>query len=350
MALKPSPVVTITERLRCTIFELEEFMRVGGRAQSQEGEGTDSQTNSSYTGNNCELEQARCFAENAGKSSPSRSLWVSRVRQARQAPQAPQASHAPVAPPAPPVPAPPPALPEQFQFFGGLLPDSFTALHPLIYSQNIKGDTCPRGYWRLFKIHRLKKDGPGSYYPFVFSDIMGLEPGTSEGVHTDDIISILEGHVRNGYTFNPVCPLDKKKQYYNSNPGLKDKVHCLVSVLPADKISIISDEVIVKMKTVRERARNLDIPQVVIMPMVDTACPLVHEDLKKIYTSKKIKEKMQECSNRLGVPMNCIFPVKNYNEEVTNDLHLDVLILMALTNIIMFANDYVEEQIFADNE
>ncbi|XP_036413173.1 interferon-induced protein 44-like [Colossoma macropomum] len=207
-----------------------------------------------------------------------------------------------------------------------------------------------KSFTSKFKIHRLKKDGPGSYYPFVFSDIMGLEPGSSEGVHTDDIISILEGRVRNGYIFNPVCPLDKEHPKYNSNPSLKDKVHCLVSVLPADKISMMTDEVIKKMKIVREKARNLDIPQVVIMPLVDSACPLVQECLNKIYTSKKIKEKMQECSNRLGVPMNCIFPVKNYSEEVTNNLYMDILILMAITDIIMFANDYVEEQIYADTE
>ncbi|XP_036413175.1 interferon-induced protein 44-like [Colossoma macropomum] len=207
-----------------------------------------------------------------------------------------------------------------------------------------------KSFTTKFKIHRLKKDGPGSYYPFVFSDIMGLEQGHSEGVHTDDIISILEGHVRNGYIFNPVCPLAKDNPNYNSNPSLKHRVHCLVSVVPADKISLASDEVIQKMRTVREKARNLDIPQVVIMSMVDKACPLVQEDLKKIYTSKKIKEKMQECSDKLGVPMNCIFPVKNYHEEVTNDLQLDVLILMAMTNIIMFANDFVEEQICIDIE
>ncbi|XP_036413750.1 interferon-induced protein 44-like [Colossoma macropomum] len=207
-----------------------------------------------------------------------------------------------------------------------------------------------KSFTTKFKIYRLKKDGPGSYYPFVFSDIMGLEPGSSEGVHTDDIISILEGRVRNGYIFNPVCPLDKEHPKYNRNPSLKDKVHCLVSVLPADKISMMTDEVMKKMKIVREKARNLDIPQVVIMPMVDQACPLVKEDVKKIYTSKKIKEKMKECSDRLGVPMNCIFPVKNYNEEVKNNFHLDILILMAMTDIIMFANDYVEDQVFADND
>ncbi|KAI4891317.1 hypothetical protein NFI96_033516 [Prochilodus magdalenae] len=201
-----------------------------------------------------------------------------------------------------------------------------------------------------YKVHRLKKDGPGSFYPFVFSDIMGLEPGSSQGVHTDDIISILEGHVMNGYTFNAACPLTKKNPKYNHNPSLKHKIHCLVSVVPADKISLMSEELIQKMKVIREKARNLDIPQVVIMSKVDMVCPLVQTDLRKIYTSKKIKDKMQQGSNRLGVPMNCIFPVKNYSEEVINNCQMDILILMALTNIIRFANDYVEDQAFADNE
>ncbi|XP_053333395.1 interferon-induced protein 44-like isoform X2 [Clarias gariepinus] len=201
-----------------------------------------------------------------------------------------------------------------------------------------------------FKTHRLKKAGPGSYYPFVFTDIMGLEPDKSQGVQTKDIQKILKGHVKDGYTFNPVKPIDKDDtKYYNPNPTLKDGVHCLVSVLPADKISIMSDEVIQKMRAVREKARDLGIPQIVVMSMVDKACPLVIENLSKIYTSRKIKEKMKECSDKLGVPMNCIYPVQNYHEQITNDLHMDILIFMAMTDIVRFANDYVEDQDYSAN-
>ncbi|XP_072513394.1 interferon-induced protein 44 [Salminus brasiliensis] len=199
-----------------------------------------------------------------------------------------------------------------------------------------------------FKYHRLKKDVLGSFYPFSFADIMGLEPGTSRGVHTEDIINILNGHMKSGYTFNPVSPLNEENLNYNSEPSLKDKVHCLVSVLPADNISLISEEVNQKMKYVREKARKLEIPQAIVMSMVDKACPLVSKDLTKIYTSKKIKDKMKECSDKVGVPMNCIFPVMNYHEQVTNDLYQDVLILMAMTDIITFANDYVVEQVYTE--
>ncbi|KAM9454629.1 interferon-induced protein 44-like [Clarias gariepinus] len=198
-----------------------------------------------------------------------------------------------------------------------------------------------------FKTYRLKKAGHGDYYPFVFTDIMGLEPDTSQGVQTKDLKKILKGHVKDGYTFNPLKSIDKGDlRFYRTNPSLKDRVHCLVSVLSADKIAIMSGEVIQKMRAVREKARDLGIPQVVIMSMVDTACPLVNENLSKIYTSKKIKEKMKECSDKLGVPMNCVYPVQNYHEQITNDMHMDILILMAITDIVRFASDYIEEEVY----
>ncbi|XP_076839463.1 interferon-induced protein 44-like isoform X2 [Brachyhypopomus gauderio] len=201
-----------------------------------------------------------------------------------------------------------------------------------------------------YKTYRFKKDLPGSYYPFVFNDIMGLESDHLQGVHSADIISILQGHIKEDYTFNPVSPLakEKNKEYYNISPSLNDKVHCLVSVLRADNISLISDKVIKKLQTVREKATDMGIPQVIVMSMVDSVCPIVQRDLTKVYHSKKIKEKMQECSYRLGIPMNCIFPVQNYHEQITNNTDMDVLLLMALRNIIDFANDYVEDQAYTE--
>lgn len=45
----------------------------------------------------------------------------------------------------------------------------------------------------------------------------------------------------------------------------------------------------------------------------------------------------------LGVPMNQIFPVKNYHEELDTDNDTDVLILQAMKQIINWANDYVND-------
>ncbi|XP_076121884.1 interferon-induced protein 44-like [Alosa pseudoharengus] len=144
-----------------------------------------------------------------------------------------------------------------------------------------EASTYDGSFTTMFYPHKVK-DGKGGFLPFVINDIMGLEDG-SGGAHVDDLKMALEGHLKEG------------------------------------------------------------IPQVILLTKVDTACPEVCKDLRLIYRSKKIKEKMQECSNKLGVPMNCIFPVKNYDHEIDLDDNVDKLLLSALKNILNFANDHVAE-------
>ncbi|XP_072535224.1 interferon-induced protein 44-like [Salminus brasiliensis] len=179
--------------------------------------------------------------------------------------------------------------------------------------------------------------------PFIFNDIMGVEKEDQHGVHPDDIISALKGHVKDGYQFNPTSPLTEHNLYYCKNPDLKDRIHCLVNIIPADKISILDDKVIQKMKKVRDEASKLDLPQVVFMTRVDKACPLTAEDLHNVYKSKKIKQNMEKCSGALGVPLNCIFPVKNYYKETEISEDINCLMLHALTKIVLWADDYAVE-------
>ncbi|XP_070965097.1 interferon-induced protein 44-like [Oncorhynchus clarkii lewisi] len=176
--------------------------------------------------------------------------------------------------------------------------------------------------------------------PFAFNDVMGLET-QNNGLHPNDIINALKGHLPEGYEFNPFHPLSDQKKEFIQNPSLSDKTHCLVSIVSADKISRMSEDVIAKMKNIRAEASRLKIPQVVVMTMPDKACELVNKDVKRIFYSKAIKEKMQICSNELGLPMNCILPVKNYHEEGRMDNDMDILILNAMTQIMNFANDYL---------
>ncbi|XP_076140380.1 interferon-induced protein 44-like isoform X2 [Alosa pseudoharengus] len=197
-------------------------------------------------------------------------------------------------------------------------------------------------FTKVYKTWQIK-DMQTGLLPFVFSDIMGLEMGDYQGIHTDDIISILKGLIKENYKFN-LFPLSKEDtKGYNNSPTLDDKVHCLVNVLSAKSINLMEENnnVFKKMREVREHASDIGIPQVVFMTHVDLACPLVKDNLKNIYSSKIIKKRMQECSNKLGVPMNCIFPVKNYHEEIHLNDNVNCLILNALKQAIGFADDYV---------
>ncbi|XP_076857253.1 interferon-induced protein 44-like [Brachyhypopomus gauderio] len=184
-------------------------------------------------------------------------------------------------------------------------------------------------------------NGREGMLPLAFYDIMGVEKQESAGVRTDDIINALKGHIKEGYVFHTQFPITEKDPKYCRNPSLSDRIHCLVSVVGAEKITMMDQEFINKMRKVREAASGMGIPQVVFMTRVDLACPMTKENLKNIYRSRKIKELMNTCSNLLGVPVNCIFPVKNYHDETHMNEEINCLMLDALTQIIHWAHDYV---------
>ncbi|KAI4877480.1 hypothetical protein NFI96_020213, partial [Prochilodus magdalenae] len=180
------------------------------------------------------------------------------------------------------------------------------------------------------------EDGPLS---LAFSDTMGVEGGEHKGVHSDDIISALQGHIKEGYKFSPVNPVKTDSPFYIRNPSMKDRIHCLVYIIPADRLSLIKGDFIEKMKTVRQRAKGMRLLQVVLMTRVDLACPMTHEDLRNVYKSKKIKDKIRECSVTLGVPETCIFPVCNYHRETDIREDINCLMLDALFRMVRWIDD-----------
>lgn len=51
---------------------------------------------------------------------------------------------------------------------------------------------------------------------------------------------------------------------------------------------------------------------------------------------------MKAFSAEVGIPMNCIFPVKNYSDEISMNEAVDTLILSALEKMIDFGDDFIE--------
>ncbi|XP_032399741.1 interferon-induced protein 44 isoform X1 [Etheostoma spectabile] len=191
-------------------------------------------------------------------------------------------------------------------------------------------------FTKKYTTYKIQKD-PHAFYPFVFNDIMGL--AKDKGVPVDDIKLALKGHVKEDYVFNPECKLSEKDSSYNKHPTANDKVHVLICVVPADT-SGMSGEIQAMIRDIRMEASKLGIPQVAILTKIDLVCPEIQNNLRKVYETIHIKNKMKEFSAAVGIPMNCIFPVKNYHEEIDLDNDVDSLILSALRNIINLGNDY----------
>ncbi|XP_027880185.1 interferon-induced protein 44-like [Xiphophorus couchianus] len=200
--------------------------------------------------------------------------------------------------------------------------------------------TSDQSFTKKYQTYKIKKESKDNFYPFVFNDIMGLEEKT--GVRTDDIKLALEGHVKDGYKFNPISSLSDDEPGYNSSPSISDRVHVLVCIYDANAPQMKSS-VLQKMKEVREAASELGIPQLAILTHIDSACGETQKNLRNVYKSKHLKKKMGDFSSSLGIPMNCILPMKNYSHETQLNLDVDTLILSALKLMIDFGDDYADK-------
>ncbi|XP_078063595.1 interferon-induced protein 44-like isoform X2 [Mustelus asterias] len=178
--------------------------------------------------------------------------------------------------------------------------------------------------------------------PLILSDTMGLAEGTESGIHVDDIINIVEGHVPKKYQFNEASPIQADTKGYIKSPAIAERIHCVVYVIDANKPTILSPAMEKKMCAIQSQIAELEIPQVVLLTKVDEACPLIGKDLENIYWNEHIEQKVLEVQRKLRMPVSCIFPVTNYWLDINLVFTMDILILSALLQILRFVDDYFE--------
>uniref|UniRef100_A0A3Q1CSU2 G domain-containing protein n=1 Tax=Amphiprion ocellaris TaxID=80972 RepID=A0A3Q1CSU2_AMPOC len=173
---------------------------------------------------------------------------------------------------------------------------------------------------------------PEGFHSFMFNDLMGFERPAESGVHVEDIKLALKGHVKEGYKFKPEEPLTEG-DFYNPNPTLSDRVHVLVSVVPAESLSIMNIEVVEKLREVRLAASEMGKNRH-YSTTVNALCRLL---------SKFLKEQVEKCSSLLGIPPNCMFLVKNYHSEITTSNAINALILFALRAMVSVGEDFLND-------
>lgn len=71
-------------------------------------------------------------------------------------------------------------------------------------------------------------------------------------------------------------------------------------------------------------------------------CPAVAETTANVFLSKNVEKAVDETSKILGLPRNSILPVKNYENEMELDENTSILALLALRQILYFAEDFME--------
>uniref|UniRef100_A0A8C7YPJ7 TLDc domain-containing protein n=1 Tax=Oryzias sinensis TaxID=183150 RepID=A0A8C7YPJ7_9TELE len=206
-----------------------------------------------------------------------------------------------------------------------------------VTSQAISG-SCSTSLTTQFRTYSMKAGREGKPLPLILCDTMGLEENV--GPDIDDISNILKGHLPDRYQFNPSVPLQSEAHSFCKSPGLKDKIHCVTYVLDASKISIMSSKMEEKLKTIRRKVNSMGIPQLVLLTKVDEACSMVKEDITNVYRSSYIRD---VAATRVGVPLSCIIPVKNYSQELELDTNIDILLLSAAVQMLRFVDNFFDD-------
>uniref|UniRef100_A0A8C4T4R0 G domain-containing protein n=1 Tax=Erpetoichthys calabaricus TaxID=27687 RepID=A0A8C4T4R0_ERPCA len=193
--------------------------------------------------------------------------------------------------------------------------------------------------YRTYKVLNGKGE---KMLPFVLCDTMGLEREENrEGIHMGDIINVIKGHVPDMYEFNPKAPITEYDVRYRHEPSLGDKVHCVVFVIDADKMSLINN--ILQQNFIWTLfCYPAGIPVLVLITKVDEACLEVKKDPSKVYLSRYLHEKVSGRKQK-AIPVSAISLVKNYSEETELNQNVDILILRALQQMLRAADACLDE-------
>ncbi|XP_075872608.1 interferon-induced protein 44-like [Nelusetta ayraudi] len=213
-----------------------------------------------------------------------------------------------------------------------------SALRNRIHNQTAVGAIGGRSFTRGYTVHTIPREG-GGLFPFVLVDTVGLEKEQP----TEEIIKqALRGRLRSGYEFKAGENI-LQDPFYNHNPVAADQVDVAVCVCPMNIAFPLDDRTLNGMQAITLEARDLNIPHLAILTKVDLVSPLSNWNLGFVYREASIKLKMEQFSAGVGIPMNCIFPVKNYHEETSLDRDITALVLDALKNIVTTGLDHFEE-------
>ncbi|CAI5660230.1 unnamed protein product [Oreochromis niloticus] len=201
-------------------------------------------------------------------------------------------------------------------------------------------------FTKKYTTYKIKKGN--TFYPFFLNDMVGLKDTTSRRnrrIHVKDVKQALKGRIKDGYTFNPESKLSKDDRSYNSAPTENDKVQVLVCVVDANTVSLMSNATVEAIQDVRDEAADLDIPQVALFTKIDEAFPEIHHDVTNVYKSQSLQKRIDEFSKRVGIPINFIFPVKNYHSETEVNPDIDAIIMNAMRRIIEIGNDSLNKKL-----
>ncbi|XP_045161344.2 interferon-induced protein 44-like [Mercenaria mercenaria] len=183
----------------------------------------------------------------------------------------------------------------------------------------------------------------GSPLNFRLCDTRGLEE--SQGLDVLECNYLLDGNIPSYYQFNPTTVINPKTPGFKVNPSANDVIHCAVFVLDATTLEVMSSKIIEKMKGFQDLMNQKGIPQTILLTKVDKLCKDVQRDVSLVFKSPEVEQHVEKASQLLGLPRANVLPVKNYENEHDLDDNISILALLALRQVLYFAEDFLDHML-----
>ncbi|KAB5517143.1 hypothetical protein PHYPO_G00186020 [Pangasianodon hypophthalmus] len=204
--------------------------------------------------------------------------------------------------------------------------------------------TAVNGFTKKLNIYNILGEKGGSPTVLSLFDVMAIGDDDSTGLSFSDALAVIKGHVPKGYKFQPDVPVTDAVSGYKANPSLNEQVHCVLFVLDAFKLTSYPSSLKSTLRKLNTTISDLGIPQLILLTHVDQVCPAVQEDLKYVYSSRTVQDKMQKAAELVGLPLSYVLPVKNYIAQLTVDYKTDILLLSVVMSILQSVDDTLEDQ------
>lgn len=172
----------------------------------------------------------------------------------------------------------------------------------------------------------------------VLFDIMGVEGVQNQGLKNEDIESCINGQIEDNYQFDP-----RTKKEVAGNL-MDQEVHCVMYCVDAESIfQEIIQPVQTRMQEIESKLRLTMQDRIVLVTKIDTICDDTKEDITKIFHSNNIKKVVEKAASVFRVPLNQVFPIKNYTDETETDENKNIPLLLALQKAVDFGADYLQK-------
>ncbi|OPL32633.1 hypothetical protein AM593_06913, partial [Mytilus galloprovincialis] len=176
---------------------------------------------------------------------------------------------------------------------------------------------------------------------FRICDCRGFED--AHGVDLFDVEAILDGNIKNKYTFVDKSHITKDSPFYRRDPKMHDRIHCVAIVVDAnnDPDYPMTEHVQEQIKKTQELMNQKGVPQLILMNKIDGLSESVRGDLSRIFHSQEVKERVEKLAHSLRLPPYTVLPMKNIDTEQRINTNVNILALYNLRQMLRAADDYL---------